>query len=53
VIDLVLKVSKLGEDLIDVVDQMDLNPVFVYEKRVCVVDAKFIVKEKVQRNVIA
>jgi acyl-CoA synthetase (NDP forming) len=53
VIDLVLKVSKLGEDLIDFVDQMDLNPVFVYKKRVCVVDAKFIVKEKVQRNVIA
>jgi acyl-CoA synthetase (NDP forming) len=44
VIDLVLRVSKLGEDLIDQVDQMDLNPVFVYEKRVCVVDAKFILK---------
>jgi acyl-CoA synthetase (NDP forming) len=44
VIDLVLKVSKLGEDLIDQVDQMDLNPVFVYEKRVCVVDAKLILK---------
>lgn len=46
VIDLVLKVSKLGEELIDQVDQMDLNPVFVYEKRICVVDAKFILKEK-------
>jgi len=44
VIDLVLKVSKLGERLIDHVDQMDLNPVFVYEKRVCVVDAKLILK---------
>jgi len=44
VIDLVLKVSKLGEELIDHVDQMDLNPVFVYEKRVCVVDAKLILK---------
>lgn len=44
VIDMVLKVSKLGEDLIDHVDQMDLNPVFVYEKRVCVVDAKLILK---------
>jgi acyl-CoA synthetase (NDP forming) len=42
VIDLVLKVSKLGEKLIDQVDQMDLNPVFVYEKRICVVDAKLI-----------
>lgn len=44
VIDLVLKVSKLGEELIDHVDQMDLNPVFVYENRVCVVDAKLILK---------
>ena len=46
VIDLVLKVSKLGEEFIDQVDQMDLNPVFVYEKRICVVDAKLILKEK-------
>jgi acyl-CoA synthetase (NDP forming) len=46
VVDLVLKISKLGEDLIDQVDQMDLNPVFVYEKRVCVVDAKLILKLK-------
>jgi acyl-CoA synthetase (NDP forming) len=44
VIDLVFKVSKLGEELIDQVDQMDLNPVFVYEKRICVVDAKIILK---------
>jgi acyl-CoA synthetase (NDP forming) len=44
VIDLVLKVSKLGEELIDQVDQMDLNPVFVYEKRICVIDAKLILK---------
>jgi acyl-CoA synthetase (NDP forming) len=44
VIDLVLKISKLGEELIDHVDQMDLNPVFVYEKRICVVDAKLILK---------
>jgi acyl-CoA synthetase (NDP forming) len=44
VIDLVLKVSKLGEELINQVDQMDLNPVFVYEKRICVVDAKLILK---------
>ena len=51
VVDLVMKVSKLGEDLIDHVDQMDLNPVFVYEKRVCVIDAKLIVKEK--RSMVA
>jgi len=44
VIDLLLQVSKLGEELIDHVDQMDLNPVFVYENRVCVVDAKLILK---------
>lgn len=44
VIDLLLHVSKLGEELIDHVDQMDLNPVFVYEDHVCVVDAKLILK---------
>ena len=44
VIDLLLHVSKLGEELIDHVDQMDLNPVFVYENRLCVVDAKLILK---------
>jgi acyl-CoA synthetase (NDP forming) len=44
VIDLILKVSKLGEELINQVDQMDLNPVFVYEKSICVVDAKLILK---------
>ena len=44
VIDLVLKIAKLGEELIDHVDQMDLNPVFVFENRVCVVDAKLILK---------
>ncbi|MBN1280228.1 MAG: acetate--CoA ligase family protein [Candidatus Thermoplasmatota archaeon] len=45
VIDLVLHVSKLGEELIDQVDQLDLNPVFVYENSICVVDAKMILKE--------
>lgn len=45
VIELVLKVAKLGEDLIDHIDQMDLNPVFVYENRICVVDAKLILKK--------
>jgi acyl-CoA synthetase (NDP forming) len=44
VIDLVLKVGKIGEDLMDHIDEMDLNPVFVYEDSVCVVDAKLILK---------
>jgi acetyl-CoA synthetase (ADP-forming) len=44
VVDLVLKMSKVGEDLMDRIDQMDLNPVFVYEKGICVVDAKLILK---------
>jgi acyl-CoA synthetase (NDP forming) len=46
VIDLLLKVSDLGTELIDVVDQMDLNPVFIYENNYCVVDAKMILKQK-------
>jgi len=44
VIDLVLKVSKIGEELMDHIDQMDLNPVFVYKDDICVVDAKLILK---------
>lgn len=44
VIDLLLKVSKMGEELINHIDQMDLNPVFVYENDICVVDAKLILK---------
>ncbi len=44
VIDLILKVSKLGEELISHIDQMDLNPVFVYADDLCVVDAKLILK---------
>lgn len=44
VIDLILKVSKIGQELMDHIDQMDLNPVFVYEKDICVVDAKLILK---------
>lgn len=43
-VDLLLKVSDIGEDLMSYVDQMDLNPVFVYEDEVCVVDAKLILK---------
>ena len=44
VIDLLLKVSKIGQELIEHIDQMDLNPVFVYENDICVVDAKLILK---------
>jgi len=44
VIDLITKVSKIGEELIDNIDQMDLNPVFVYKDDICVVDAKLILK---------
>ena len=44
VIDLVMKVSKIGNELIDHIDQMDLNPVFVYGDDLCVVDAKLILK---------
>lgn len=44
VIDLLLKVSKIGKELIDYIDQMDLNPVFVYGEDLCVVDAKLILK---------
>lgn len=44
VIDLLVKVSKIGEELMGHIDQMDLNPVFVYEDGICVVDAKMILK---------
>ena len=44
VIDLIMKVSKIGEELMDHIDQMDLNPVFVYADGLCVVDAKLILK---------
>jgi acyl-CoA synthetase (NDP forming) len=44
VIDLLLKVSKIGNELIDRIDQMDLNPVFVYKDKICVIDAKLILK---------
>ena len=43
-INLLQNVSNMGEDLIDVLDQMDLNPVFVYQDNICVVDAKLILK---------
>lgn len=44
IIDLLLKVSALGERYMDKIDQMDLNPVFVKEKGVIVVDAKLLLK---------
>ena len=44
VVDLIIKVSKIGEELLDRIDQMDLNPVFVYGDDLCVVDAKLILK---------
>ena len=44
VIDLIVKVAKIGEELMDYIDQMDLNPVFVYADGLCVVDAKLILK---------
>lgn len=44
VVDLIMKVSKIGQELKDRIDQMDLNPVFVYENDICVVDAKLILK---------
>lgn len=42
--DLLLKVSKIGKELIEKIDQMDLNPVFIYATNYCVVDAKLILK---------
>lgn len=45
VIDLLLKVSELGQDLMGHVDQMDLNPVIVREDKAVVVDAKLIWKK--------
>ena len=45
VIDLLLKVSQLGQDLAGRVDQMDLNPVIVHEDDAVVVDAKLIWKD--------
>jgi acyl-CoA synthetase (NDP forming) len=46
VIDLIIKLSRIGEELNENIDQMDLNPVFVYENDICVVDAKLILKKK-------
>lgn len=42
VIDLLLKVSKFGNDHYEIIDQLDLNPVIVRENDAVVVDAKLI-----------
>jgi acyl-CoA synthetase (NDP forming) len=44
VVELIHKVSKIGEELLDHIKEMDLNPVFVYKDDYCVVDAKIILK---------
>jgi acyl-CoA synthetase (NDP forming) len=44
VVNLLLKVTKIGEELDEHIDQLDLNPVFVYGNDLCVVDAKLILK---------
>ena len=45
VIDLLLKVSSLGQDLSGEIEQMDLNPIIVREDKAVVVDAKLIWKK--------
>ena len=44
VLDLLMKVSKIGDELMDYINEMDLNPVFDYKDDICVVDAKLILK---------
>jgi len=44
VVELLIKISKIGQELTKHIDQMDLNPVFIYEDDLCVVDAKIILK---------
>ena len=43
-VNLLLKVSALGEKYMDKIAEMDLNPVFVKEKGVVVVDAKLLLR---------
>ena len=43
-VNLLMKVSALGVKYMDKLDQMDLNPVFVKEKGVVVVDAKMLLR---------
>jgi len=44
IINVLMKVSALGEKYMDRIDQMDLNPVFVKEKGAVVVDAKLLLR---------
>jgi len=44
IINILMKVSALGEKYMDKVDQMDLNPVFVKERGAVVVDAKLLLR---------
>ena len=44
IINILMKVSALGERYMDKIDQMDLNPVFVKEKGAVVVDAKLLLR---------
>jgi acyl-CoA synthetase (NDP forming) len=44
IIDILLKLSKLGEDFDEYLSQMDLNPVIIRENTAVVVDAKLILK---------
>lgn len=46
VLDLLMKISGLGEELCNSIDQLDLNPVLVYADSLCVVDAKMVVKQQ-------
>ncbi len=43
-LNMLMKVSALGEKYMDKIDQMDLNPVFVREKGAVVVDAKLLLR---------
>jgi len=44
IVNLLQKVSRLGEDLNQKIDQMDLNPILVRERDAVVVDAKLLLK---------
>jgi len=44
ILNVLMKVSSLGEKYMDKIDQMDLNPVFVKEKGAVVVDAKLLLR---------
>ncbi|WP_099211853.1 acetate--CoA ligase family protein [Thermococcus henrietii] len=52
IVDLLLKVSQLVDELRDYIKEMDLNPVFLYEKGkgAVVVDARIILKEPKEKK---